>query len=91
MSNRVANACVADIIALRNVVAQRPFEHPTDAFNPTGCQTESEKNLCSANSSEKQNLNKGGTNWVSTSVSYVWQSRPCPDSGGKRSMRHGII
>ncbi|PWA69372.1 Alcohol dehydrogenase, C-terminal [Artemisia annua] len=86
------NAFAADIGAIQDVIAQqRPFEQPTDAFSPTGRQTESEKNLRSANSFEKQNINEGGTNWVSTSVSDVWQSRPsCPDSGGKISMRHGI-
>ena len=59
------NAFAADIGAVRNVVAQqRPFEQPTDAFNSTGRQTEYEKNLHSANSSKKQNINMGCTNWT---------------------------
>ena len=36
----------SNIVVVRNVVAQqRPFEQTTDAFNPIGRQTESEKNL----------------------------------------------
>jgi hypothetical protein len=42
-SDRMPNAFTADIGAVQNVVSQqRPFGQTTDAFNPTGRQTEFE-------------------------------------------------